>query len=266
MPASAKPKSETARLLMRAAKELERTGARTPGAIRKTVASVVRADIGHLTGRQQKAYVHSVAMGFDDALLTPSRATTFVNPHQKKAPVILRGATPASRAGTRLPLEAAQQPGKRTTSAQSETAQVARDAVFSEAMAARAKLAKEGKLLESGQFQSASGVSRQAIHQQTRTGSLFSVDGPQGVSYYPAFFVDTKYDRSAVRRVARAIKDLPGGSKWVFFTTPRLSLGGLTPLEVLSGARPKRRAGEEGIASKIDVSAVLRAAVAYAEE
>ena len=93
--------------------------------------------------------------------------------------------------------------------------------VFAEAMTTRLKLAADGKLLELAQFHERSGLSRRAIHQQINSGSLFTVDGPEGVNYYPAFFADTKYDRAVVRRVARALKGLAGGSKWIFFTSPR---------------------------------------------
>ena len=111
-----------------------------------------------------------------------------------------------------------------------------------------------------------SGLSRRAIHQQINSGSLFTVDGPEGVNYYPAFFADTKYDRAVVRRVARALKGLAGGSKWIFFTSPRLSLDGLTPLEVNSGAKPKRRDDGRAGGASVGLSAVLRAAAAYVEE
>ncbi|CAD6547653.1 hypothetical protein ACFQ3P_25980 [Paraburkholderia sabiae] len=60
---------------------------------------------------------------------------------------------------------------------------MAEDKVFAETMAARLKLAREGKLLEPAQSQERAGVSRRAIHQQIRTGSLFTVDGAKGVSY-----------------------------------------------------------------------------------
>jgi hypothetical protein len=86
-----------------------------------------------------------------------------------------------------------------------------------------------------------------------------------GVSHYPSFFADTKYDQTAVRRVVRALKGLPRKGKWIFLTHPRHSLGGLTPLEVLSGAKPRRREGGSEYAN-IDLAAVLRAAAAYIEE
>ncbi|WP_133062145.1 hypothetical protein [Paraburkholderia hospita] len=128
------------------------------------------------------------------------------------------------------------------------------------------KHAAEGKLLELAQFHERSGLSRRAIHQQINSGSVFTVDGPEGVSYYPAFFADSKYDRAVVHRVARALKGLAGGSKWIFFTSPRLSLDGLSPLEVLGGATPKQLDDGRVGGASVRLSAVLRAAAAYVEE
>ncbi|MGF6980393.1 hypothetical protein QFZ94_008910 [Paraburkholderia sp. JPY465] len=46
--------SEFSRLLVRAAKMLDRTGARTPEAIRKVVASSMQADIGQLPAKNRR--------------------------------------------------------------------------------------------------------------------------------------------------------------------------------------------------------------------
>jgi hypothetical protein len=138
--------------------------------------------------------------------------------------------------------------------------------VPAEAIARRRTLAAEGELLEFTQFHERSGLSRQPIQQQLKTRALLTVDGPEGMSYCPAFFADVKYDQAAVRRIARALKRLPGDSKWVFFTSPRLSLDGLTPLEVISGAMSKRRDGDRTGGASVELLAVFRAAVGYVKE
>ncbi|MDR6382137.1 hypothetical protein [Paraburkholderia caribensis] len=138
--------------------------------------------------------------------------------------------------------------------------------VFAEAMATRLKLAAEGKLLELAQFRERSGLSRQAIQQQINSEALFTVDGPEDVTYYPAFFADTQCDQATVRRVARALKGLAGGSKWIFFTSPRLSLDGLTPLEVIRGATFERHDEGRTGGTGVGLPAVLRAAAAYIEQ
>jgi hypothetical protein len=52
--------------------------------------------------------------------------------------------------------------------------------------------------------------------------------------YFPYFFADEKYPRRALEKVSKALGKLPGARKWQFFTTPRISLNGKTPLEALS--------------------------------
>ena len=41
---------------------------------------------------------------------------------------------------------------------------------------------------------------------------------------YPAFYSDPRYAREQLEAITIALGDLPGGSKWVFFTTPKGSL------------------------------------------
>lgn len=252
--------SEFSRLLVRAAKVLDRTGARTPEAIRKVVASSMQAEIGQLPAKKQQRFAQSIALfaqGFDDALTAVADAAGEVAPARK--PAGHSGRAPAQRARTAVDARAGRRAG----------ASFAEAEMFAEAMAARAKLAKEGRLLEPAEFMGRAGVTRQAIHQRLKTGSLFTVDGPNGVTYYPAFFVDESLDRRTVARVSRALKELPGASKWAFFTNPRRSLGGLTPLEVIGGKQPGRRQGGRNSmdqVEKVNLSMVLRAAAGYAEE
>jgi hypothetical protein len=259
--------SEFSRLLVRAAKLLDRTGAQTPQAIRKVVASSMQADIGQLPVKKQQVFAKSIALfaqGFDDALTAVAGAAGAATPGKEAATGHGR------RAAAQEARPAAGSRGRGHGSASSVEAEM-----FAEAMAARAKLAREGKLLEPAEFMRRTGVTRQAINQRLKTGSLFTVDGPNGVSYYPTFFVDESLDRRTVARVSRALNGLPGASKWAFFTSPRHSLGGLTPLEVIGGKQPGRRPGARNSASraergdqveKVNLSMVLRAAAGYVEE
>jgi hypothetical protein len=110
----------------------------------------------------------------------------------------------------------------------------------------------EGKLLPSAEMSRRLSVRQQSLSAALKKKRIFVITGPSGGHYYPAFFADDKkYDRSVLEKVCIALGDLPGGSKWDFFTTQRISLGGKSPLEALANGK---------------VDAVLNAAKAFMEE
>lgn len=69
---------------------------------------------------------------------------------------------------------------------------------------------------------------------------------------YPAFYAD--FDPAGRRRLAdvcQLLGDLPGGSKWQFFTAGKGSLAGSTPLEALrAGWLRQVKATAEGFAER----------------
>ncbi|MFP4897248.1 hypothetical protein [Paraburkholderia sp. EG304] len=139
----------------------------------------MQADIGQLPAKKQQRFAQSIALfaqGFDDAL-TAVVADAAGEP------------TPATKsgmgAGRRAPAQPARSALHRRAGRDAGPSSTEAD-MFAEAMAARAKLAKEGSLLEPAEFMRRAGVTRPAINQRLKTGSLFTVDGPNGVSYYPA--------------------------------------------------------------------------------
>jgi hypothetical protein len=107
-----------------------------------------------------------------------------------------------------------------------------------------------GRLLGSAEMRERLGISRQALSAAVRAQRLFVLAGPSGDFLYPAFFADGRHDRAVLEKVSRALGSLPGGAKWEFFTTPRLSLGRKTPLQALA---------------KGQVEEVLAAAAAFAD-
>lgn len=132
--------------------------------------------------------------------------------------------------------------------------------------ARRRALVDKGELLTSADLIERVDITRQALSNRLAAGSIFYVDGGRNERYYPAFFVDAALDTKAVRKVTKALGDLPGASKWLFFTSPRESLGGLTPLEVLAGKRPAAKAGyASGELERIGLDTVLKAAAAAAD-
>ena len=88
-------------------------------------------------------------------------------------------------------------------------------------------------LLEAAEFIHQMGWSPQDLTAAERDNRVFHMVA-KGVSQYPAFCV--RLDAAGRRQfatVCQLLGDLPGGSKWQFFTTGKGSLSGLTPLEAL---------------------------------
>jgi hypothetical protein len=81
-------------------------------------------------------------------------------------------------------------------------------------------------------------------------GSMFCVVRGARV-LYPSFFADPRFDQRHLRAVCRRLGNLPGGSKWQFFTTRKGSLGGITPLHALfQGMQQKILNAAEGFAER----------------
>ena len=119
-----------------------------------------------------------------------------------------------------------------------------------QSMAARARQVENGALLTSADLCALRQITRQALSKAVKDGRVFWLDGPSGVQLYPSFFARPKSERIAFEKVSRALGNIPGGSKWQFFSTPKRSLGGITPVEALD---------------KGNVEQVITAAVAFAE-
>jgi len=98
----------------------------------------------------------------------------------------------------------------------------------------RARDIASKKLLTSAEIRKRLDITPQALSAAVKAKRMFALTGPSGGSYYPAFFADHKYDRRDLEKVSKALAGLSGGSKWGFFTTPRISLGNKTPLEALA--------------------------------
>lgn len=101
------------------------------------------------------------------------------------------------------------------------------------AMARRQELHEKGLLLTSAQLCERLGISRQAVSKAVKDNRMFWVDGPSGTQWYPDFFATGQAHRRDIERVSVALADLPGAAKWQFFTTPKHSLDGRTPVAAL---------------------------------
>jgi hypothetical protein len=121
------------------------------------------------------------------------------------------------------------------------------NALDNEAMARRQALHERGELLSSAQIRARLGITRQALSKAVSERRMFWVGGNKGAQWYPSFFADDMTDRRMLEQVSVALGDLPGAVKWQFFTTPKHSLDGRTPVDaVRAGAldRVLRTAGE----------------------
>ncbi len=68
---------------------------------------------------------------------------------------------------------------------------------------------------------------------------------------YPSFYVDRRFDQRQLEAITKVLGDLTGGSKWMFFTTPKGSLGSVTPLlALLEGRYARVRATAQGYAER----------------
>ena len=108
-----------------------------------------------------------------------------------------------------------------------------------------------GELLTSAELSARLAISTAALRAAVKAKRMFCLKGPRGRNVYPAFFADESLDRNVLERIARHLGDLPAASKYFFFTSPRTSLGGKSPLQALAKGK---------------VDAVLKAAAAFEKE
>lgn len=105
-----------------------------------------------------------------------------------------------------------------------------------QAASARQTFVAQEAVIPAGVLRQKLGCTRQALSKAVRAHRLFTVDiGSERL--YPAFYADPALDRRKLERVAKELGELPGWSKWQFFTTPKASLGGVTPLDALKQGR-----------------------------
>jgi hypothetical protein len=258
-------KTRSAKVLMAAAREIEHAGMTTRAPMDTLIARAFVGGVGFLPLTEREPTLQSLLAGLTKAIqefAVPSDRV-FIDPGLLSR----RAALAASSQKTAKTL------ATETAHLDHETAGIAiksnraHEAVFAQAYAARKRLADKGELLSSTELASRLQVSRQAINQRVGTGSLFFLEGPNGATYFPAFFADEKYEKRALGRITRALEGQSGANKWLFFTSPRVSLGGLTPLDILAGKKPGARAGfsaEER--ERIGMDSVLKAAAAFSEE
>jgi hypothetical protein len=99
-----------------------------------------------------------------------------------------------------------------------------------------ASLVARKAVIPSGKLTEALGISRQALSKAVQAQRIFAVE-VGGENFYPGFFADPAIERRRLERVSKVLGSLDGWQKWQFFTKPKASLGGVTPLEALKRGR-----------------------------
>mgnify|MGYP006943326804 CR=1 FL=1 len=89
-------------------------------------------------------------------------------------------------------------------------------------------------LVESGQLvaEDCLGLSHLEVKERVSAGRLFAL-GLDGRLFYPAFFSAPDLDLEQLGDVCLMLGKLGGAEKWQFFTRPKNSLAGKTPLQAL---------------------------------
>lgn len=91
-------------------------------------------------------------------------------------------------------------------------------------------------LVDRAKFLTEAGLSALQLDRALVAKRLFAVE-LHGQEYIPDFFLDKRYDRHQLQAVCKVLGDLPGGSKLQFFTNPKGSLGGRTPLDAIADGK-----------------------------
>lgn len=114
----------------------------------------------------------------------------------------------------------------------------------------RARDIAQGRLISADHLALALGWSGQAVDSARVAGRMFGFEATPGNHVYPAFYADPAIPFGDLEAITLALGAAPASGKWQFFTTPKMSLEGRTPLQALS----------EG-----DRQAVMRSATGFVE-
>lgn len=88
-------------------------------------------------------------------------------------------------------------------------------------------------LISTQEFAIRLGWSAGRVNRALASRSIFAME-TDGVRQIPAFLADPRFNGSQIRAVCGILGELPGGSKLQFFASPKASLGGSTPLDLLA--------------------------------
>jgi len=99
-------------------------------------------------------------------------------------------------------------------------------AINEQVHASRQKLVDRGELVPINML----GISSAVVHEMVATGRLFTIEF-NGTPFYPAFFNTPGLDTKKLGDLCQILGPLSGSQKWQFFTRPKNSLAGKSPID-----------------------------------
>jgi hypothetical protein len=96
---------------------------------------------------------------------------------------------------------------------------------------------ESGELVSLEDFQARSQLTAEQIDRAVSDGRLLAIVDEEGVSYYPIFYANPRYDRHEIEEVTKKLAGLHPTVKYHFFISKAFSLHGKTPLEALEEGR-----------------------------
>ena len=129
--------------------------------------------------------------------------------------------------------------------------EILREHLWQQAVSARRDMIENGELLTPTEFKKRIGVSEKRLARLIEDGSVFGVDVDE-TEYFPALFADPSLNRKRLQTICRIIFPAEPMSRLGFLSSPRGSLGGRRPVEMLD--------------DDVDFKSVKRIAAAWAAE
>src|SRR6266702_6040113 len=178
MTTAQKEKARSAKVLVSAAREIERAGTTARASLEKMVTRAFVSGVEFLPATERQHTLKSFLTGLTDAIREVSAPSDEVIVRRRATSRSVLDAAPSRKTGK---WHAAETAGiDHGPAATARLIDKSRDAIFAEAYAARKFLADKGELLSSTELAKRLQVSRQAVNQRVGTGSLFFLDGPNG--------------------------------------------------------------------------------------
>ncbi|WP_348698336.1 hypothetical protein [Duganella fentianensis] len=103
-----------------------------------------------------------------------------------------------------------------------------------QALDRRALLEKLGLIIPVEELASRSGLSPEKIWAACAKGRLFTLETRDGRKLFPSFFANPALPGEELEAISTQLTNVSDSGKWQFFTTPKLSLRGQTPLEAIA--------------------------------